>query len=164
MYTYDYDKTALEKLSEGAKAKHASIVVDLQVIADKYDIACIYDAIADDLRAVLEYADSGLLCAGLGAYYEAMAVVGSPLGEVFTSILLKGDRWFMSSSEYRQLIQLNPVFGADMALALGRDTSNIHCVHCRLDFIVRLDELQRKNTYFAHCTYCKDMNTIPRSS
>lgn len=139
------------------------IPVGIHAVADKYDVPCIYAAIAEDLRGRLEAEPESTLKIIIEAHYRTMMVAGGPVGELLASAVLKGDRKFMHTEEYRQLVLSNVAFGADMALALERDTVDQRCQFCSSNFTVRRDMMRRRIGKVAYCSYCQTSEGLPTS-
>ncbi|KAF3009938.1 hypothetical protein E8E13_011078 [Curvularia kusanoi] len=134
VYTYSYDETAVDELSGGDTEKRLLIPIGIHAVADKYDIPCIAEAIAQDLRKRVSVIDDKLLNNLLDAHYATAAIAGGPVGEVLTAWVLKAGRTLTTTEKYKQQVISNPVFGADMALALSRDIINLGCGSCKKRF------------------------------
>ncbi|KAJ8108593.1 hypothetical protein OPT61_g8068 [Boeremia exigua] len=153
LYTYDYDKAAVDKLAAGSVNKRVLVPIGVHALADKYDVPCIQKVIADDLRSHLSPGTLKKLKCAIGAHYKTMMVAGGPVGALLASVLLEGQRGFMHTPEYQQLVMSNPTFGADMALGLARDTVDCRCSSCSKDFVLRRDVLGLERKW-VHCPYC----------
>lgn len=156
-YTYNYDESAIERMAGGDATKRRLVPIGIHALADKYDIQCISNAIADDLRKLILDIDKESLRTLLDAHYATVAAADGPVGELLISHLLKGDRSFMHTTEYKQMLVSNPVFGADMALALERNIIDIQCrsTGCSKYFAVRRDMNKPSDRLSVYCPYCK---------
>jgi hypothetical protein len=156
-YTYDYDEAAVDRMAGGKPERRLLIPIGIHALADKYDIQCICNAIADDLRKLITNIQHNSLRKLLDAHYATVAAADGPLGELLISHVLKGDRTFMHTTEYKQMLVSNPVFGAGMALALERNIMDIHCSSCFKHSIVRRDvhKPDRSGMTAISCSYCR---------
>jgi hypothetical protein len=155
VYTYNYDGAAINTLAGGEKEKRLLIPLGLHALADKYDIPCISEPIAQDLRkSVVGIADD-LLLRLLDAHYKTVASADGPVGEILASCVLEGARSLIDTAEYDRMVVSHPIFGADMALALKRDTIDAYCTSCSKYVVVRRDMRKHCNSAIVYCPYCK---------
>jgi hypothetical protein len=153
VYTYSYDTDAINKLSGEDRTKRLLIPIGVHALADKYDLSCIRGPIAEDLRGMANSVDYKMFPALLSAYYSTAVAVRGPVGEILTSWALNNHRSFVHTEAYKQMVASNHVFGADMALALERDTYDIFCSSCLLHVVVRHE---KKNLHAnVYCPWCK---------
>lgn len=160
IYTYIYDEVAIDKLAGTDTKKRLLIPIGIHAIADKYDISCVADSVAQDMRKRVAVMDAKLLNTLLSAHYATVSAAGGPVGEVLTSWVLRDDRSFVHSEEYKQQVISNPVFGADMALALERDTIDVRCTNCRNSSVARRDVLRNRGATITYCPYCKNVLAV----
>ena len=153
LYTYYYDGAAIDKLSEGDKTKRMLFIIGLHALMEKYDIPCISDHIVLDLHEQMKLHDTiedNSLQALLSAHYNIAVAVGGAMGRALADCVLQGDRSFTGTKEYEEMVVSNPIFGADMALALERDSCVSYCPYCASYF-----SASDKGWHsVAYCPYC----------
>ncbi|KZM22069.1 uncharacterized protein EKO05_0007858 [Ascochyta rabiei] len=154
IYTYQYDTDTIIKLAMDDPERRVTIPISVYAVADKYDVPRIYDPITADVRSQLNIDAFELLEAAISTHYASVASVGGPLGKLFASILLEGQRKFTDTPAYRELVFSNPVFGADMALALAHDMVNSKCPSCMVSSVVRSDVYLKKPNATVRCQTC----------
>ncbi|KAF3033469.1 hypothetical protein E8E11_001488 [Didymella keratinophila] len=113
IYTYTYDKLAIEKLSSGAVSRRIAVPIGVYAVANKYDVLSIYNPIINDVQTLLvgvggagwQKIDASMirLKTALHSYYEATARPQGPLTKMLVEIVIVGRRNFNQSAEYEQL-------------------------------------------------------------
>lgn len=124
MYTEQYDKSAIEKMSKGDEAKRMVIPIGIYTIADKYDITRLYSPAAEDVLTTLKSTPdnkSDVLRTVIRTHYEVSARADMSMGNILASFVLKHRREFMKLKDFEVLMQSFPIFAADIALALCRE-------------------------------------------
>lgn len=153
LYTFDYDGAAIDKLAGQDSTKRMLFPIGLRALADKYDISCISDDIFVDLHEQMglhDPVDDNSLQTLLSAHYNIATAAGGDMGEELTSYVLKAGRSFTGTAEYKKMVVSNPIFGADMALALERHSVVSYCRNCVSDFSASYDGWH----FEVHCPYC----------
>lgn len=159
IYTYQYNTNALDKRFARDKVMRVKFAVQLYGVADKYEVPNIYAAITEDVGNLLlaEKNDTfKLLNAAIHTYYQYTSKVDGPMGKMLVSFILKGHRAFIEAPDYIKVVTSQPFFGADMALALARDTINLRCFNCTAYSSIRRDvrnEQGKGDTVY--CSFCK---------
>jgi hypothetical protein len=125
IYTEDYNKDAIVKMSNGDKAKRISIPLGIYAIADKYDIKRLYAPAIDDILTNLEsipvHEIHGMLPVVVHTPYETIPSANTPIGKMLVSFLLNKGRDTMASDDFLASMESFPVFAADVALGLFRE-------------------------------------------
>ena len=153
LYTCYYDSAAIDKLSGGNETKRILFIIGLHALMEKYDILCIRDDIFMDLHEQMglhDPADDNSLQALLSAHYNIAVAVGGSMGRSLTDYVLQCNRSFTRTADYEDMVVSNPIFGADMALALKRDSLVSYCPHCGSHFSAGYDGWRCK----VHCPCC----------
>jgi hypothetical protein len=161
IYTGDYDKDAIEKMSNGDKAKRMSILLGIYAIADKYGIERLYAPAVDDVLTTLNsipvHEIHDILLVVIHTHYETILDANTPIGKMLASFILDKGRDIMSSDDFRTSMETFPVFAADVALGLFRDGFfNYKPARCSCGWTIYHDpaaEKISKNKKF-HCYTC----------
>jgi hypothetical protein len=124
MYTQHYDKDIIEILAGGDKTKRVLIPIGIHAVADKYDIARLYEPAAKDFVSPFKTTpdlDNSLIKAVVHANYSSAARSDTAIGKSIGSIVLERYRRFVKTDEFDCLVRSYPVFGADITLCCKRD-------------------------------------------
>lgn len=125
IYTGDYDKDAIEKTSNGDKAKRMSIPLGVYSIADKYGIQRLYAPATDDVLTALKSIPvqklHEMLLVVVRVHYETILDANTPIGKMLVSFILDQGRDIMTSDDFRISMESFPIFAADIALGLSRE-------------------------------------------
>ncbi|KAF2799325.1 hypothetical protein K505DRAFT_294799 [Melanomma pulvis-pyrius CBS 109.77] len=124
IYTEHYDKSAIEKISEGDVAKRTVIPIGIYAIADKYDITRLYSPAAEDVLTTFKSTPDDqhdVLRAAIQTHYEMSSRADMPMGNILASFVLEHRREFTKLEDFQILMQSFPTFAADIALALCRE-------------------------------------------
>lgn len=125
MYTYKYDRDALDKLTGQDPVKRVLAPVVLYAIADKYDLPAIYSDIIKDMEYLLDESTNTTelyLSAIIETHYGACASVDTALGDFIAYKCLHSQE-FLGSEDFRDMTKIFPVFGADVALGMSKESS-----------------------------------------
>ena len=161
IYTEDYDKDTIEKMSNGDKAKRMSIPLGIYAIADKYGIKRLYAPAADDVLTTLESIPAheihDMLLVVVHTHYETILDANTPIGKMLVSFILDKGREIMTSDEFRISMEAFPIFAADVALGLSREGFfNYKPTRCSCGWTIYHDPAAEKisRNKKVHCYTC----------
>jgi hypothetical protein len=124
LYDGDYDKDAIEKMSNSDKDKRISISLGIYLIADKYGIERLYAPAAGDillaLKSVPVHEMHETLLLIVNTHYQTILDADTSIGKMLVSFILDQDRDIIASDDFRTSMEFYPVFAADIALGLSR--------------------------------------------
>jgi hypothetical protein len=128
LYTQRYDQKLIANLAANDKVKGICIPIGVHVVADKYDIDLLAESIAEDLKGKLGYfTDHETYTTAIQEFYDACSNAGNPVGKIISEAVMDHQAEYLSSAEFRILMEEFPCFGADVALDMHRrKTIDIH--------------------------------------
>ena len=159
IYAIDHDTNTFGDLILANDTKSVSGLVDLYVVADKYDVTRISAAAVQAARSALQTTDEDLIPV-IKAFYNGTAVMDSEMGRAITEKVIALNPELISTANIEELIHSYSTFGADVGLAMlrrpeltrvSRNCTNNRCEHRNE---VTKDMLESGNLYyFCVCGY-----------
>ncbi|KAI4624429.1 hypothetical protein J4E83_004103 [Alternaria metachromatica] len=167
MYTGEYDKNEIAKLAGDDKGKRVLVPIGVHAIADKYDVAKLYEPAAEDVKAVLMEASKGqdMLITAIHAHYGTEVNVDGAMGRLITSVVFEKYRNLVKTKDFEQLLLAHPTFAADVALNSQRNNvlsgpTFARCINCGNQTVDVAGMRRAKNTYFS-CPQCTRQQILP---
>jgi len=167
MYTGAYNKHEIAKLAGDDKIKRVLVPIGVHAIADKYDVAKLYEPAAEDVKAVLVEAakDKEMLITAIHAHYGTEVNVDGAMGRLITSVVFEKHQDLVRTKDFEQLLLAHPSFAADVALNAQRNNALSvlkvgYCGTCgnhNID-VAGLRKIGRSHFY---CPQCARHNALP---
>jgi hypothetical protein len=169
IYTNSYDKETISKLAADDKVQCILMPIGIYKVADKYNISRIYELVTKDIQDVLTNTiddNFEILQAAIHAHYGSGATVDNLLGKLITSVVLNMHTTFTTMPAFEGMIQLYPMFGADVALAMTRRNQGCFikmvsytCKDCFETSHIDFGRLRSIGHKYFHCSTCG--NDVP---
>ncbi|RYN44530.1 hypothetical protein AA0114_g9949 [Alternaria tenuissima] len=168
IYTGIYDKDEIVRLAGSDDCKCVLIPIGIYAVADKYDVAQIYEPAAEDIKAVLMNAvkdRKDILTTSIKAHYGTEVKADGPMGRLITAVIFEHHNDLLDTEDFETWLLAYPTFAADVALHFqrgkigGKDRAK--CVKC-LKKIVEIDVMGKINHAF-FCPYCCSHQYLPVS-
>jgi len=167
IYTGAYDKHEITKLAGDDKSKRVLIPIGIHAVADKYDVAKLYNPAAEDVKAVLMEAvkDQDMLTTAIQAHYGTEVNVDGAMGRLITSVVFEKHRDLAQTKAFEQLLLAYPTFAADTALHSQRNNTLgggalAKCNSCSLE-IVHIDNVRKAGFTTFYCPRCACFRNLP---
>jgi hypothetical protein len=148
LYTQRYDEEVVSNLAANDNVKGILIPIGVHFIADKYDIDLLAEPIAEDLKVKLgSSTDRKTYTTAIQRFYAACSNAGNPVGKTISKAVMDHQPQYLSTAEFRSLMEEFPYFGADIALDMHRrDTINIHhqrraCTNLRCGVTIKVMDM-----------------------
>ena len=133
IYTQKFDAAAINTLAAGDRVRRVTILLGIYLVADKYNMpSWFFDKIVSDTGIVLcdsEYTLNVLLSL-VPIYYGMIFKADHPFGKLLVKQILFRFRKATSSNDFTNMVKAHAVFGADVALVLGKEKVETYCEHC----------------------------------
>jgi DNA-directed RNA polymerase subunit RPC12/RpoP len=133
MYTHCFDAAAIKTLAAGNSARRITIPLEIYLVADKYNLpTSIFKDIVSDAASVLhgQYTLNELLSL-VPVCYGMISEVAHPFGTLLVEEILGEFRRHTASDDFTNMVETYPVFGADVALQLGKKRMSYYCGRCQ---------------------------------
>ena len=167
IYTGAYNKLEIAKLAGDDKSKRVLIPIGIHAVADKYDIAKLYEPAAEDVKAVLMEAvkDLDMLITAIRAHYGTEVNVDGAMGRLVTSVVFEKHGDFVRTKDFEGLLLAYPTFAADAALHSQRCNgfckgSLLQCRYCDCRVVNAEAVLKMRNSSWC-CPNCSRPNVLP---
>ncbi|KAI4938792.1 uncharacterized protein J4E92_000073 [Alternaria infectoria] len=167
MYTGAYNKHEIAKLAGDDKIKRVLVPVGVHAIADKYDVAKLYEPAAEDVKAVLVEAaqDREMLITAIRAHYGTEVNVDGAMGRLITSVVLENHQDLLRTKDFEQLLLAHPTFAADVALNLQRNALSAltagWCIGCRANHNIDAAGMRKAGCTHFYCPRCSRQCPLP---
>ncbi|CAN9202243.1 unnamed protein product [Alternaria alternata] len=161
IYTGIYDKDEIARLAGSDHSKRVLIPIGIYAVADKYDVAQIYEPAAEDVKVVLMNAvkdREGILTTPIKAHYGTEVKADGFMGRVITAVIFEQYNDLLNTEKFEKLLLAYPVFAADVALHSQRGKMlGGGCVRCSI--CDRLDFLREDGSFV--CSHCGHRRCVP---
>jgi len=167
IYTGAYNKHDIAKLAGSGSNKRILVPIGMHAIADKYDVAKLYEPAAEDVKAVLMEASKGqdILITAIRAHYSTEVNVDGAMGRLITSVVFEKHQDFVRTKDFEQLLLAHPTFAADVALNSQRNNalSALTVALCNRCGNQNIDaaSLRRAGKLHFCCPNCSRQNVLP---
>jgi len=167
MYTGAYNKHEIAKLAGDDKIKRVLVPIGVHAIADKYDVAKLYEPAAEDVKAVLVEAaqDREMLITAIRAHYGTEVNVDGAMGRLITYVVLENHQDLLRTKDFEQLLLAHPTFAADVALNLQRNALSAltagWCVGCRANHNIDAAGMRKAGCTHFYCPRCSRQCPLP---
>ena len=133
IYTQDFDAAAIDTLAVGDCVRRVTIPLGIYLVADKYNMpSSLLRNIVTNTETVLcrsEYTLNVLLSL-VPLCYGIISKADHPFGIRLAKEILRRFRKAISSNNFANIVKAHPVFGADVALLLGKEKVSYYCEYC----------------------------------
>ena len=133
MYTHCFDAAAIKTPTAGDCVRRVTALLGIYLVADKYNMpSSLFSSISNHARMVLNYSEYTLdiLLSLVPLCYGIISKADHPFGEVLVKAILRKSREITLSDDFTKMVKAHPVFGADVALLLGKEKVSYYCEYC----------------------------------
>ncbi|KAF2030397.1 hypothetical protein EK21DRAFT_111920 [Setomelanomma holmii] len=164
IYTETYELETITKMAAQDKIKRVLVPIGLYIVADKYEVARLYNPATADIQYVFGFFQPSnnfeVLKAAITACFDIVRVVDAPLNKIITTFVMNSGRAFMALKEFRELIRRYRIFGAQVALLSGKflpylqDSRLVICSLCHVTTLYDLYSHSVGQVYTKKCQRC----------
>lgn len=167
MYTGAYNRHEIAKFAGDDKTKRVLVPIGIHAIADKYDVAKLYEPAAEDVKAVFMEASKGqdMLITAIRAHYGTEVNVDGAMGRLLTSVVFEKHQDLVQKKAFEQLLLSYPTFAADAALHSQRSNTLgegalVKCDSCSVK-AVHIVNLRNAGCIRFYCPKCACHRVLP---